>query len=145
MPAADGTVAKVVLFEPLLYMNRSGEAVKGLVEYYKTSHQDVLVVLDDMALPLGKLRLRASGSAGGHNGLDDVLKLLGTQDVPRLRVGVGASPPEMDPADYVLSPFAASEKEIIDQVIGRAAKAVEDWMERDIEQVMEEYNRKADA
>ncbi len=143
--APDGVSRRVMLFEPHLYMNRSGEAVKGLLSFYKPDHRDVLVVLDDMALPAGRLRARASGSGGGHNGLKDVLRLLGTDELPRLRIGIGESPPEMDPADYVLTPFGSGEMEIMDPAIEQAADAVEDWAHRDINYVMETYNRRPDA
>lgn len=141
----DGTARRVMLFEPQLYMNRSGEAVKGLVNFYKIDPRDLLLVLDDMALPLGRIRARAGGSAGGHNGLNDALRLLGTDQVPRVRIGIGAAPPEMDPADYVLEPFAPGEMETIAPAIELAADAVENWIHRGINYVMETYNRKPDA
>jgi PTH1 family peptidyl-tRNA hydrolase len=140
-----GTERRVMLFEPHTYMNRSGEAVKGLTSFFKAEISDVLVVLDDMALPLGMLRARASGSPGGHNGLKDVLRLLGTQDVPRLRIGIGAPPPQMEAADYVLGQFDTEELKIITPVIGQAADAVEDWIKYDIQRVMDKYNRKTDT
>ena len=141
----DGTPLRVALFEPHTYMNRSGEAVKGLIAFYKINCRDILVVLDDMALLPGMLRVRASGSGGGHNGLMDVLRLLGTEEVPRLRVGIGPSPPEMDPADYVLGPFAPGEMELIAPAVQLAADAVQDWINSDIKNVMEKYNRKTET
>lgn len=136
------TNRRVTLFEPQLYMNRSGEPVKGLLGFYKADVRNVLVVLDDMALPLGRLRARAEGSAGGHNGLKDVLRLLGTERVSRLRIGIGASPAEMDPADYVLARFGPDETQVVSAAIDRAADVVEDWVVHGIRYVMDKYNRK---
>jgi len=144
-PVAHDLPRRVMLLEPHTFMNRSGEAVKGLVTFYKAELSDVLVVLDDMALPLGMLRARAEGSAGGHNGLKDIIALLGSEQVPRLRIGIGAAPPQMDPADYVLATFADDEVETVNLGVGRAADAVEDWIRRDMRYVMDKYNRKADA
>ncbi len=138
---ADQAASRVVLFEPQLYMNRSGEAVNGLISFYKADSRNVLVVLDDMALPLGRLRARANGSAGGHNGLKDILRHLGTDEVSRVRIGIGASPEQMDSADYVLAKFADEEIETVATTIERAADAVEDWIAKDIRYVMDNYNR----
>lgn len=138
----DGRLRHVMLFEPLTYMNRSGEAANAMVSFYKADWQDVLVVLDDLALPPGRLRARAAGSDGGHNGLKDILALAGRQDVPRLRIGIGPPPGEMDAVNYVLTAFREDEKEIIDKAAGRAADAVEDWIAFDIKCVMDKYNAK---
>lgn len=142
---AGGAEQRVMMLEPHTFMNRSGESVNGLVTFYKAELCDVLIVLDDMALPLGAMRARPDGSAGGHNGLKDVLRLLGSQDVPRLRLGVGSPPPLMDAADYVLAAFGDDEQPAVKEMIVRAADAVEDWIGRDIRYVMDKYNRKADA
>ncbi len=142
LPIGSDDLTRIVLFEPQLYMNRSGEAVKGLVQYYKLDLQNLLIVLDDMALPLGHLRARVGGSAGGHNGLEDILRLLGTQEVPRLRIGIEAPPEGVDPADYVLSAFGGEQQEGIEAAIHRAAEAVSDWIAHDIRFVMDRYNRK---
>lgn len=123
-------------------MNLSGQSVKGLASFYKVAPQDVLVVLDDLALPLGRLRLRAKGSAGGHNGLTDVQKHLGTQEIPRLRIGIGSAPEYMDTADYVLQKFADDEQESIERAIRQAAQAVEDWVFHGTAYAMDTYNRK---
>ena len=141
----DGIQRRVELFVPHLYMNRSGEAVKGLVDFYKSDHRSILVVLDDLALPLGRIRVRASGSAGGHNGLNDILRLLASQDIPRVRIGIGSPPPEMDSSDYVLANFGKDEVEVVASAIQAAADAVEDWIHRDIYYVMQKYNRNPDA
>ena len=137
---ADGQPRRVMLFEPLTYMNRSGEAAATLVGFYKADWTDVLVVLDDMALPPGKLRARAGGSDGGHNGLKDVLAMAGTQEVPRLRIGIGPPPAGMDAIDYVLTAFGDEQKQTIDKAVDKAADAVEDWIEFDIKYVMDKYN-----
>lgn len=139
--AADGSVRRVLLLEPHTYMNRSGQAVSAAAGFYKLGPQQVLIVLDDMALAVGRLRIRPGGSGGGHNGLGDVLRALGTQQAPRLRVGVGSAPPGLDWADYVLMPFAADEHAIIGQAVRQAAAAVEDWVFHGIDRVMETYNR----
>jgi PTH1 family peptidyl-tRNA hydrolase len=136
---------RVVMLTPLTYMNRSGRAVAELVRFYKAGVGDVLVVLDDMALPAGRLRARAGGSAGGHNGLADVLASLGTQDVPRLRIGIASPPPGVDPTAYVLGRFEPHEAETIDRAVRDAEQAVEDWVFEGIDCVMERYNRKGES
>jgi PTH1 family peptidyl-tRNA hydrolase len=133
---------RVVLLEPHTYMNCSGQAVQEMAAFYKAELNEILVVLDDMALPVGQLRARAGGSTGGQKGLADVLLRLGSQQVPRLRIGIGGPPGRMDGADFVLSKFADAEQEIIDVVIAQAAMAVEDWVFRGLDYVMERYNRK---
>lgn len=132
----------VTMLAPQTYMNRSGQAVRQMVDFYKASPQDVLVVMDDMALEPGRLRFRLTGSAGGHNGLADILRALGSDQVPRLRVGIGSAPGRMDPADWVLGKFTAKEREIIDVAEQQAADAVEDWLTAPAENVMEKYNRR---
>lgn len=133
---------RVMLLEPLTYMNRSGQAVAELAGFYKALPADVLVVLDDLALPPGQLRLRADGSSGGHKGLDSVLESLGTQAVPRLRIGIGSPPPQMDSADYVLQAFAKGEREAVQQAVHEAGDTVEDWLFDGIDAAMERHNRR---
>ena len=142
LAAADGPV-RVVLLEPHTYMNCSGAAVQKMVAFYKADCQDVLIVLDDLALPLGRLRARPGGSAGGHRGLADIQRALGTDQVPRLRIGIGSPPPQMDWVDYVLSRFRPDEQEAVDQAVRQAAAAVEDWLRHDLTYVMERYNPEA--
>jgi len=139
---AEGRMRPIVLFEPHTFMNCSGEAVQGVTAFYKADCRDLLVVTDDLALPVGALRARARGSAGGHKGLADVLRRLGTQEVPRLRIGIGAPPPHMDAVDYVLATFEDDEARDIAPAIERAADAVEDWIDQGIVYVMDKYNRK---
>jgi PTH1 family peptidyl-tRNA hydrolase len=132
---------RVMLLAPMTFMNRSGQAVQELTAFYKAPPPDVLVVLDDMALPLGRLRARAQGSAGGHNGLADVIRALGSDQTPRLRVGIGARPDMIAGRDYVLTGFAPGEKPVVAEAVELAASAVEDWALEGIELVMRKYNR----
>jgi len=135
---------RAMLFAPQTYMNASGRAVRQLVDFYKADPSDVLVVLDDMALPLGRLRLRARGSAGGHNGLGDILEAMGDEAVPRLRIGISPAPANVDPAEFVLSRFRPDETEVITQAINTAAKVVEDWLFNGIDSAMDKFNRKTE-
>jgi PTH1 family peptidyl-tRNA hydrolase len=144
-PTVAGAVRRVMLLEPATYMNRSGSAVAAMMRFYKAEVADLLVVLDDMALPLGRLRIRPGGSAGGHKGLDDVLAALGGEQVPRLRIGIGPAPAGMDGTDYVLTTFAAAERETIDEAVRQAAQAVEDWLTLSMNDVMDKHNRKGDG
>jgi PTH1 family peptidyl-tRNA hydrolase len=114
----------VFLCKPKTYMNLSGEAVQALVGFYKIPHEAVLVVLDEMALPLGKLRLRPAGSAGGHNGLKSIIDHLGTQEVARLRVGIGAAEPGAA-VGHVLGRFRPEEKPVLAETIDRAIAAID--------------------
>ena len=137
--------AKVILLAPQTYMNLSGQSVQAMMGFYKASVADLLVVLDDMALATGRLRFRPDGSAGGQKGLADILQRLGTQQVPRLRIGIGSPPPPMTGSDYVLGTFATVEMERIAPAIEQAAWAVEDWVLRGLTYVMEKYNRKGEG
>jgi len=129
-------VEKALLVKPLTYMNLSGQAVAPLVRFYKVPLEDLLVVYDDMDLPLGALRMRPKGGAGGHKGMKSVIQHLGSQDFPRLRVGIGRPPGRMDPVDYVLSRFSAQEEEVMQIVRERAADAIEKWLREGIEAAM---------
>jgi PTH1 family peptidyl-tRNA hydrolase len=135
---------KLLLLKPQLYMNRSGHAVAAAAGFYKLRPENVLVVTDDMALPVGRVRLRPKGSAGGHNGLKDVIARLGTDQFPRLRVGIGPSGP-MDSVDYVLSRFSQDEQKIIDLAVPTAVQAVLCWTAEGIEAAMNRYNAKTDS
>jgi len=132
---------KIMLLAPMTYMNLSGTAVLNMAGFYKAPIQDVLVVLDDLALPLGKLRFRSGGSSGGQKGLGDIIARLGSSEVPRLRIGIGPKPEMIDGADYVLGKFSPQEVEIVQPAIELAAQAVEDWVFRGMTFVMEKYNR----
>ncbi|HUF49175.1 MAG TPA: aminoacyl-tRNA hydrolase [Vicinamibacterales bacterium] len=133
----------VWLVKPLTFMNVSGEAVGALVRYYRVELTDVLVVCDDVSLPLGKLRARARGTEGGHNGLRSVAGHLGTIDYPRLRVGVGRGDDRRDLADHVLARFDPDERTGSEDAIARAADAVETWIDAGLERVMNTFNREA--
>lgn len=136
---------RCVFLKPATYMNRSGLAVGEAVRFYKAPiAQDLLVVVDDLYLPLGSIRLRSSGGAGGHNGLADVERALGTSEYPRLRVGIDNKPPMMDQADYVLTRFAPEQQPIVSAVIERAADAVEAWASKGLAAAMNDYNRRED-
>jgi len=132
---------KLLLLKPQQYMNRSGHAVATAMGFYRLSPADVLVVTDDMAIDVGRLRLRAKGSAGGHNGLKDIIARLGSEAFARLRVGIGDSG-RMDAADYVLSRFSADEREIIDRTVQTAVEAICCWLRDGVDLAMTRYNAK---
>ncbi len=146
---ADAVMAKarpgLLLAKPLTFMNLSGHAVGDLVRYFKVDLADLLVILDDVNLPLGRLRARARGSEGGHNGLRSVIAQLGTQEFARVRVGVGRGHVERDLADHVLSRFDPDEREEIAAAIARAADAAQRFVSDGIETVMREFNRAEDV
>lgn len=131
---------RVLLLCPHTYMNRSGASVLAARDFYKLENQDLLVVCDDFNLPLGRLRARARGSAGGQRGLEDIIRVLGTEEFCRLRVGIGQPPAGRDPADYVLSRFREDEREEIELAIQRAADAVEVWVTQGIDVCMNRFN-----
>ena len=132
---------KVLLMKPQTYMNLSGEAAAEAARFYKIPPQHVLVVSDEVALPIGKLRVRARGSAGGHNGLKSLIARLGTEDFPRIRLGVGAPPhPDYDMADWVLSAFKNQDAEDMAAAAERAAKAVECYILHGPERTMNLFN-----
>jgi PTH1 family peptidyl-tRNA hydrolase len=129
-----------MLAKPLTYMNRSGEAVAALARYYDIAPADLLIVVDEVALPFTRLRARARGSAGGHNGLKSVIAGLGSTDFPRLRLGVGRGDARRDLADHVLAKFEKGEQADLETFIARAAEAAEMFAVADIGQVMNTYN-----
>lgn len=140
--ALDGE--SILLLKPLTYMNDSGKAVRALVEKDLLPLEHVLVVYDDLDLAFGKLRLRAGGSSGGHNGIKSIqLHVAGKPgDFPRIKVGIGRPPAGVDPVDHVLTTFAPVEKPIIEEAIERAADAVECWVQEGIEAAMNKFNGK---
>lgn len=129
-----------LLLCPHTYMNRSGLSVLKARDFFKVEPADIMIVCDDFNLPLGKLRCRAKGSAGGQKGLGDIFRCLGTDRIPRLRVGIGIPPEGWDVSGYVLSKFAADELPLIRQAIDRAADAVAVWAQDGIEVCMNQYN-----
>lgn len=135
---------KVILAKPLTYMNLSGEAIRALADYYKINPETELIVLyDDISLSPGQLRIRKKGSAGGHNGIKNIIAQLGTDVFARVKIGVGEKPKNWDLADYVLSPFGKEERALVDEAIADAADAVEMIVQEDIDGAMNKYNRKA--
>ncbi len=132
---------RVLLAQPQTFMNLSGRAVGAIVRFYRIDPPDVLVVCDDLALPPGVIRLRASGSAGGQKGLADILRHLDTLDVPRLRIGIGAAT-DRDASSYVLSRPRPDEQPLLDAALERACEAIECWLSRGIDVAMSLYNRK---
>lgn len=130
----------LVLAKPLTFMNLSGQSVRGILDFHKLEAADVLVVADDVNLPLGRLRARPGGSAGGHNGFKSVAQHLGTDQFPRLRVGVGRGDHRRDLADHVLATFDPDERPVIEEAIGRAADAVEVFAREGIAVVMNRFN-----
>ncbi|MDW8104107.1 MAG: aminoacyl-tRNA hydrolase [Armatimonadota bacterium] len=129
----------VLLAKPMTYMNRSGEAARALLQRYRLEPSRLLVIVDDVALPLGKLRLRPSGSDGGHNGLASLIQCVGTQEFPRVRIGIG-SPPPGQMVEYVLSRFSPQEQPIVEQMLQRAADAVEMVLAEGIQAAMNRFN-----
>ncbi|MCE9612428.1 MAG: aminoacyl-tRNA hydrolase [Chthoniobacter sp.] len=131
-------VGDLVLCKPLTYMNLSGQAVRPLSQFYKIDASEMLIVLDDMALPLGTLRLRARGSAGGHNGLRSLIEHFGTPALPRLRIGIGAAPGGA--TGHVLGRFALEEKAALNESLDRALGAIDCLRDRGLEAAMTAYN-----
>lgn len=131
---------KVLLLTPLTYMNASGGSVLEARDFYKIQNEDILVVCDDFALPLAKLRIRGKGSSGGQKGLDDILLRLGSNEIPRLRIGVGPLPPGRDAAGFVLGKFTKDEQPDVALAIGRAADAAEAWVVDGLALAMSRYN-----
>lgn len=139
---ADGQIRgeRVLLLEPMTYMNRSGVSVREASSFWKIDLAEVLVVLDDMALPTGRLRLRPKGSAGGHNGLSNIIQQIGTDEFARLRIGIGQVEGERM-VGHVLGAFSTEEQPIISRAIGTAADAVECWVAQGIDAAMTSFNR----
>lgn len=136
---------KVILAKPQTYMNLSGEAARALVNFYKIELPRLLVVSDDLDIPLGTLRLRKAGGAGGQGGLRSIIQHLGSQDFNRLRFGIGRPPGRMQPKDYVLQAFKGDDAILAAEVVGRAAQAVETWLVEGIDQAMNRYNGGVEA
>lgn len=132
---------KLILLKPLKYMNNSGQVIATAAGFYKLGPLQILVITDDMALEPGTIRLRASGSAGGHNGLADIVEKLGTVDFPRLRIGIGEKGPVVG-RDYVLSKPDAAERELLNKAVEQAVQAVICWVEQGIDATMTKFNRK---
>ncbi len=131
---------KVRLLKPLTYMNRSGQSVRAVTDWYKVKPQSLLVIYDDLDLPVGKLRMRLSGSAGGHNGMKSIIAHLGGQDFPRLRIGIGKSDGNKETISHVLGKFAPEESKTIEEILYVSVKAIELSLKEGIEKSMSRYN-----
>lgn len=134
---------KLRLLKPLTYMNRSGQAIRAATDWYKLAPESVLVVYDDMDLPVGRLRLRLSGSAGGHNGMKSAIAHLGTQNFPRLRLGIGKSGGGKENISHVLGKFSPQETKLISEVLQLTAEAVELAIKQGVEKAMSLYNSRS--
>ncbi len=143
---AGGTIAgkRVLIAKPQTYMNLSGTSVQGLAAFYQIPPKNIIVILDDLDLPLGTLRIRSRGGSAGHKGLTDIIQRLGTQDFPRIRFGIGRPSGRLDPAAYVLRRFDQDELPIINPAVDRAVKAVEVWLTEGIDIAMNRYNGSAE-
>jgi PTH1 family peptidyl-tRNA hydrolase len=137
---ASGGSEKLLLAKPMTYMNLSGRSVQAAMSFYQLTPADIMIVLDDIALPCGKIRIRPGGSSGGHNGLKDIERALGTSQYPRLRIGVDAPPPRVPQKDYVLGKFTPDQRSWVDSALGRAAGAVVTWIDKGIEPAMSQFN-----
>ncbi len=135
----------VLLALPQTFMNDSGSSVAPLVRFYHIDLPRLLVVYDDLDLPLGALRLRPAGGSGGHKGMRSIIQHLGSEAFPRLRIGIGRPPGRMDPADYVLQDFGPAEKPILEETLERAVAAIETWLSEGIEKAMDRYNPRPSA
>ena len=140
--AFDGVVGneKLVLLKPLTYMNLSGKSVQAAMAFYQLAPADVMIVLDDVALPCGKLRIRPAGSSGGHTGLKDIARALGTEQYPRLRIGVDPPPPRIPQRDWVLGRFSEDQRAGVNAALDRAANALLMWIGQDITAAMNKFN-----
>lgn len=132
---------KVFLIKPLTYMNLSGESIRAIMDYYQINIEEITVIYDDLDLPVGKIRLRQKGSAGGHNGIKSTIAHLGSQEFNRIRVGIDRPPSGMKVPDYVLGRFTKEEWEVLVEVINRCKDACEEWISKPFLQVMNEYNQ----
>ena len=133
-------VGQIVLAKPTTYMNRSGMAVGQIIEMTHLTPQECLIVYDDYALPFGMLRARPRGGPGGHHGMESIIAVLGTEEIPRLRLGIGTDSPLEDLTDHVLGEFTSEEEKQLDEFLARAAEAVDCFFHRGIQEVMNQFN-----
>lgn len=132
---------KVLLVKPSTYMNLSGEAVKPLMQFYKVDISDIIVIYDDLDLPVGKIRLRTKGSAGGHNGVKSIIQHLGTEQFNRLRIGIDRPPKGWEVINYVLGRFTEEEQQIMEETVKKASEACQEWFAKPFLEVMNLYNK----
>ena len=135
-----GEPEKLILLKPTTYMNLSGRAVQAAMGFYQLEPADVMVVLDELALPCGKIRIRSGGSDGGHNGLRDIQRALGTTQYPRMRIGIDPPPPPVAGKDYVLGRFSPEQRKAIDPALDRACGAIVTWVDKGINAAMNQFN-----
>jgi PTH1 family peptidyl-tRNA hydrolase len=133
-----------LLAKPLTYMNRSGLAVAQILSFHKIPPQGLLVVHDDMDIPLGRIKIVRNGGSGGHNGVDSIIEILGTREFPRLKIGIGRPLPQQKPEHYVLEPFSFEERSILEETLKKAGKASEVIVRQGIEEAMNLFNIKDD-
>jgi PTH1 family peptidyl-tRNA hydrolase len=132
---------KITLAKPQTFMNLSGQSVVSLIKFYKLPVQNTLIIHDDLDLPFGTLRMRPSGSAGGQKGILSVIQMLGSDQIPRLRMGIGRPPGRMNPVNYVLQRFSTFEEEMLEEVLDRASQACKSFITSGIEQTMSRFNQ----
>jgi PTH1 family peptidyl-tRNA hydrolase len=133
--------SKVILAKPQTYMNLSGQSVASLVRFFNLSLEHTVIIHDDLDLPYGTLRLRPSGSSGGQKGIHSVIQMLGTDQIPRMRMGIGRPPGRMTPVDYVLQRFSSQEEDLLEDIIDRACQACLSYIDLGIEQTMSRFNQ----
>lgn len=131
---------KLILAKPQTYMNLSGQSVQGLAHFYKIPNERLMILSDDLDLPFGTIRIRASGGPGGQRGLSSILEKLGTKDIPRMRLGIDRPPGRMDPADYVLQKFSREDMKVISEILDRAADAALEFVTNGLNAAMNKYN-----
>jgi PTH1 family peptidyl-tRNA hydrolase len=131
---------KVLLLKPLTYMNLSGESIKAVMDYYKIDPEDLVVIYDDLDLPVGKIRLRQKGGTGGHNGMKSAIAHIGTDNFNRIRVGIGRPKNGKQVTDYVLGPFSPEEEDVMDEMVTKCVEALKQWFNKPFLQVMNEFN-----
>jgi PTH1 family peptidyl-tRNA hydrolase len=143
---AEGSLGteKVLLAAPQTYMNASGRSIRQIIDFYGLPLSDVILVCDDFNLELARLRMRSGGSAGGQKGLADTIRHLGTEEFPRLRIGIGRPPEQMDPADFVLSRFRRNEETPMEEAVIRAAEGIEIWIRSGLNRAMNQVNAPSD-
>jgi PTH1 family peptidyl-tRNA hydrolase len=137
---ATGADEKLLLLKPTTFMNVSGKSVAAAMQFFQVSKDDILVILDDLALPCGKLRLKPSGSSGGHNGLKDIERVLGSNEYPRLRIGIDPAPAHMAGRDYVLGLWTETQRKLLNPALDRACGAIISWADYGIDKAMALFN-----
>ena len=140
MRVSSGGDEKLLLLKPMTFMNLSGKSVQAAMAFYQVLPADIVIVLDDLALPCGRIRLRPGGSSGGHNGLKDIEHVLGTDQYPRLRLGIDPTPPRVPGRDYVLGRFTTEQRSRLEPAIDRSVGAMLSWIDKGIELAMSQFN-----